>query len=117
MSAERKRLPHRRPAVTGVVEVFGNPLSVTAGFDPATGLVREIFFSGAKSGSAVDQLTQDAAVVISVALQHGVPVAALAHSVARVPGSDDTANAFATASPIGAALDWLLNIGGPQVEL
>ena len=57
----------------------------------------------------------DAATIISVALQYGVPVAALDKSVGRAPdlsttpGSIDQLNASSQpASPIGAALDLLM---------
>jgi hypothetical protein len=42
--------------------------------------------STVKAGSDLDFLLADIAVVISVALQYGVPAAALAHSVARIAG-------------------------------
>ncbi len=47
-----------------------------------------------REGSLLNAMLADAAVVISVALQSGVPAAALAKSTGRVP-----------ASPIAAALD------------
>ncbi len=56
----------------------------------------------------------DAAVVISVALQHGVSAAALAKSVGRLPAGpvapvdlDHAPGQKVPASPIGAALDLL----------
>ena len=61
-------------------------------------------------------ILDDASVVISVALQHGVPVAALAKSVARLPSAPLTPSDLADpagprhtnpASIIGAALDLL----------
>ena len=61
-------------------------------------------------------ILDDASVVISVALQHGIPAAALAKSVARLPSApltlSDLANPAgpqhtAPASVIGAVLDLL----------
>ena len=61
-------------------------------------------------------ILDDASVVISVALQHGVPAAALAKSVARVPTAPLTPSNLANpagpqhtgpASVLGAALDLL----------
>ncbi len=59
----------------------------------------------------------DAAVVISVALQHGVSAKALAKSVGRVPPGpvtpadlDEGKPARIPASPIGAALDLLRSL-------
>jgi hypothetical protein len=51
--------------------------------------------------------------VISVALQHGIPAAALAKSIARIPESLDGA-AVKPASPIGAALDLLVDYEASQ---
>ncbi len=54
----------------------------------------------------------DAAVVISIALQHGIPAAALTKSVGRLPAGPVTPAGLegpppgrVPASPIGAALD------------
>ncbi len=114
MTATRTRLPHRRPTITEKIDAFGNSLFVSAGVDPATGLVKEVFFGGTKEGSAMDAIMADLAVVISVALQHGVPVEALARSIARVPLApmrpedlDGRPLPTVPASPVGATLDWI----------
>ncbi len=67
-----------------------------------------------KEGSLLNALLADAAVAISVALQSGVPAAALAKSVGRLPASpvapadlDQAPGQKVPASPIGAALDLL----------
>lgn len=115
MTAERERLPNRRPVILDEVFVNGTALTIAGGLDPATGRIREIFLSGGKSGSALDLLTQDAAVVISVALQNGISADALAHSIARAPLEPTRPEDFSRdtpqtvpASPIGAALDWII---------
>ncbi len=61
-----------------------------------------------------DTLLADAAVVISVALQHGIPAQSLAKSIGRLPAGqvtpadlDEGKPARIPASPIGAALDLL----------
>jgi ribonucleoside-diphosphate reductase alpha chain len=117
MTTTRERLPNRRPVITDVVAAGGALLTVSAGIDPASGHVREVFLSGAKEGSAMDAITSDAAVVISVALQHGVPLDALARSIARIPlgptrpeDLDSRTVPTVPASPIGAALDALIHI-------
>ena len=46
---------------------------------------RELFLTGGKEGSTLDALLADAAVAISVALQHGVSAKALAKSAGRLP--------------------------------
>ncbi len=108
----RKRLPNRRPSHTETLEVDGRALTATIGFDPESGQPRELFLTAGKEGSMLDTLLADAAVTISVALQHGVQPAALAKSVGRLPavpiGPADLENprpGRAPASPIGAALD------------
>jgi hypothetical protein len=52
-------------------------------------------------------------VVISVALQHGIPAAALAKSIARIPENLE-GPAIKPASPIGAALDLLVDFEASQ---
>ena len=58
-------------------------------------------------------ILEDASVLISMALQHGIPAAALAKSVARLPESLDGV-AVKPASPIGAALDLLVDYEASQ---
>ena len=110
----RKRLPNRRDNRIEALEVAGQRFEACVGFDPETGAPREIFLNGGKEGSQVDALLSDAATCISVALQFGVPIRALAKSVGRapdfstMPGSLDQLNAgHQPASPIGAAIDLL----------
>ena len=85
MTAKRTRLPNRRPSETRTLTVGNHTFAATVGFDPATGRPQEIFLDGAKAGSNMAAILGDASVVISVALQHGVPAAALAKSVSRAP--------------------------------
>ena len=115
MTPERARLPNRRPSHVETVEVDGQIITACIGFDPATGQPREVFLNGGTAGSQVDAIVADAATVISVALQFGVPVAALAKSVGRVPSAPATPDALdqitagsQPASLIGAALDLLI---------
>ena len=67
----------------------------------------------------LNALLADAAVVISVAPQHGVPAAALAKSVGRLPAGpvvpvdlDHSPGQKVPASPIGAAIDLLRRFEG-----
>lgn len=113
----RASLPNRRLSITEKVEAGGIRLFVTAGIDPSGGAVREVFFGGTKEGSAMNAIMGDVAVIISVALQHGVPAEALAKSMARIPMEpmrpedlDGRPVETVPASPIGAALDWLIQI-------
>jgi len=51
------------------------------------GRIAEIFINGAKVGSAAEANAQDAAIVASLALQHGCPVGTIRHALARSGGS------------------------------
>ena len=112
----RRRLPNRRPGETHTLSVDNHTFAATVGFDPADGRPREIFLAGAKDGSGMAAILDDASVIISISLQHGIPAAALAKSVARLPSAPLTPSDLANpagpqhtrpASVIGAALDLL----------
>ena len=115
MSPERQRLPNRRPSHIETLKAAGQTFTACVGFNPATGQAREIFLNGGKEGSQFDAILADAATIISVALQYGVPIAALARTVGRapnaatMPGSIDQLKASSQpASAIGAALNLLI---------
>jgi hypothetical protein len=67
--------------------------------------VTEIFLNSEKIDSFADLLSRDAACAISIALQYGVPLSALAHSMGR--NADGTA-----CSPIGELLDIMMREEG-----
>ena len=77
----RTRLPNRRPLITESLFVGGQTIEASVGFD-AAGRPRELFLTGAKDGTDLAAILDDASVVLSVA------------GAARAP-----------ASVIGAALD------------
>ncbi len=81
----RTRLPNRRPSHTETLTVGGQVFTAAVGLDPETGRPRELFLSAGKEGSLLNAMLADAAVAISVALQHDVPAEALAPSVGRLP--------------------------------
>ena len=110
----RKRLPNRRPAHTETLCVDGQASTATVGFGPESGQPRELFLTAGKEGSMLNALLADAAVVVSIALQHGIPAATLAKSIGRIPAGPVTPADLegsqpgrVPASPIGAALDLL----------
>lgn len=110
----RQRLPNRRECHTETLDVAGQTFKACIGFDPETGTPRELFLNGGKEGSQFDGMLSDAATVISVALQFGIPPAAFRRSMGRspnlstMPGSiDQLAAGSQPASPIGAAIDLL----------
>ncbi|MCZ6588387.1 MAG: ribonucleotide reductase [Alphaproteobacteria bacterium] len=108
----RKRLPNRRPSHTETLQVDGQVFTATVGFDPENDQPRELFLVAGKEGSMLNAMLADAAVVISITLQHGIPAAALTKSVGQLPAGPVTPADLegprpgrVPASPIGAALD------------
>ena len=111
--ATRRRLPNRRLSHTEALEIAGQAFTATVGFDEC-GRPREVFLTAGREGSLLNAMLSDAAVTISVALQSGVPAAALAKSVGRLPTGpvapvdlDHAPGPKEPASPIGAGLDLL----------
>jgi hypothetical protein len=96
----RKRLDNRRPAfIAEIVAMGGQPLLASVGFD-AEGKPAEVFLDVPKS-SPMGELARDSALLISLALQHGVPIEAMRSGVGR---NDETGEPHTIA---GAALDLL----------
>src|SRR4029077_12524566 len=95
----RQILPNRRRAE--LFDFTHGGLHYTAGFSRfADGRVAEIFISSNKAGSDAADAARDAAIVASIALQHGCPAHMLRHALTRA--SDGRA-----AGPIGMVLDLL----------
>jgi hypothetical protein len=76
---------------------WNQPFTVTVGFY-ADGTLGEIFISTGKTGTDIASVARDAAVVISLALQHGVPIESLGHAITRDRSG-------AAASILGAVID------------
>ena len=115
----RTRLPNRRPLITETLIVGGQAIEAFVGFDPATGRPRELYLTGAKDGTDLAAILDDASVVLSVALQHGVAPTALVRSVARLPAvplappyidRPGASDPKLPASVIGAALDLVASL-------
>lgn len=102
----RQRLPQRRPAVSETVTAGARHYQATVGFDLA-GQPREVFLGGAQDGSELAAILADAAIVVSIALQYGIPAAELGRSLSRLPSEYGATGESRPASPIGAALDLL----------
>ena len=64
----------------------------------------EVFADGQKTGSTMAAFIDDACIVISIALQHGVAPAALARSLSTVPVWVNGVKGEGPASPVGAIL-------------
>lgn len=105
----RAVLPTHRPSVTVEAEWQGHPIIVSVGLDPATASPREVF-ANTPSGGALQTSLADACVVISIALQHGVPAADLGKSLAREPGWHNGSQITAPASHVGAIMDAVLGV-------
>jgi len=103
----RTRLPDRRPSMIMQFVYEANTYSVTLGFDVANDRIGEVFTHGAKIGSAMDRILDDACVALSLLLQHGVEPAALAASMGRL-GDGKT-----PASIIGALADLIAHEAQP----
>ena len=103
----RRRLPHRRPS--NIIELVhdGHAYTVSVGFDPRNGWVGEVFTDGAKVGSTMDGILDDACIALSLLLQHGAEPSALASSMGRL--GDGTS----PASIIGALADLLAREARP----
>lgn len=109
----REALPPRRPLISETIEYAnskGEPVSHPAqiGFNP-TLEPKEIFIGGSKEGTDMRAVIDDASVIVSVALQYGVPAAAFAKSISRVPVELDGPPVKPN-SIIGAAVDRLAEL-------
>ena len=92
----RRILPLRRRAETFAIVCRNQPVAITAGFYD-DGAVGEVFIDTGKSGADLAHVARDAAVVISLALQHGVSIDAIRQGVTR--------NGSEPASIVGAVVD------------
>lgn len=81
----RVTLPQRRHAETFEIAFGGlnKSYSVTVGYYADHCTVGEIFINGGKSGEAVEAIARDGAVLLSLALQHGVPIETISHAITR----------------------------------
>jgi hypothetical protein len=86
MTANRERLADRRNHWLYRFQSGGQHFTGGIGRF-ADGRVAEIFINGSKVGSAAESNAQDAAIVASLALQHGCPIDTIRHALARAGGS------------------------------
>ena len=78
----RQILPARRRCETFDLRFWNQRFTVTLGFYP-DGTPGEIFIDSHKSGGDVEAIARDAAVVISLALQHGATAESVKHAITR----------------------------------
>lgn len=99
----RRRLPDRR--LTTSFELWhGNhraPFTVSVG-RYEDGSPAEAFITGAKAGSETEAIVKDGAVLLSIALQYGVPIDVIAGAITR-----DRDGGAATV--VGAVVDAMRN--------
>ena len=95
----RRILPQRRRAETFAVVHWNQPFAVTIGFFD-DGAMGEVFVNSRKTGGDVEAIARDAAVLLSLALQHGLRVEAIKHAVTRDSNG-------APSSILGAVVDAL----------
>lgn len=104
---ERTELPGRRGGENFELVHDGMIFTASVRYAGVTDLQpREVFLSAAKPDSAIDLAARDGAILVSVALQYGIPLAELARSLSR--NADGAAS-----SPIGALLDLLTRAETP----
>jgi hypothetical protein len=114
MPHERVRLRSRRPNVTSTVvwpANGSNAIHVTLGFDDK-GNVREVFARAKRPESEIDLVVDDAAVLISLALQFGATLGQVTHSLGRLP---DGGPASVVALVADVALKTEAELRGPQL--
>lgn len=100
---ERTRLPNRRLNETQEFSREGSRYRITVGYY-RSGEVGEIFLNADRANSLLDVLVNDAAILVSLCLQRGVPLDKIAHSLKR--------DKFGIASsPIGCAIDRITTPG------
>jgi hypothetical protein len=95
----RHRLPNRRGAVAVELEHAGHRFRMQIGCFP-DGRLAELFLDAAKQNSGLDAFAADAAILVSLLLQHGATPAEIGHALRRAPDGSP-------ASLIGSAIDAL----------
>ena len=78
----RNRLPDRRECSTFDVWHGGQRFHVSVGHF-RDGSIAELFITGPKSGSDLEAVVHDAAIILSIAAQHNVPLDPIRHAVTR----------------------------------
>jgi hypothetical protein len=99
MTSERQRLPDRRASTVFCFECNGLRYTATASWFDDNQL-GEVFVGNHRADSHADACAKDAAILASLALQYGAPLAVLRRALLR-----DSQGRPST--PIGVALDLL----------
>lgn len=99
MTATRRHLPQRRYSEQFSFRHWNMEYDVGVG-RYVTGAIGDLFINCGKSGDQAETLAKDSAVILSIALQYGVPIEAFSKAIQR----DASGNAM---GPIGAIIDRL----------
>ena len=78
----RRVLSQRRASETFDLRFWNQSFSVSVGFYP-DGMIGEVFVDSRKNGGDVEAIARDAAVVLSLALQHGTHIETIRCAVTR----------------------------------
>lgn len=80
----RNALPQRRRSDTFEVAFggFNKTHTITVGYYD-DGSIGEVFITGGKSGEQLEAIARDGAVLLSLALQHGVSIDTISHAITR----------------------------------
>jgi hypothetical protein len=101
----RRPLPMRRHSETFEMEFdgFAKKYFITVGYYN-DGTIGEVFINHPASGMQSEAIARDGAVVISLALQSGVPLETLQHAITRNDRNEPS-------SIVGAVVDRLISMG------
>ena len=100
----RTPLPNRRSHELLNFEFWGQTYVVGLGRASPSSPIAEVFLNCAKSGAQAETLARDSAVLLSLALQYGVPLKTISHAITRnVDGSPQ--------GPVGALIDLITGPG------
>lgn len=108
----REILPSRRRSHTFTMSFGGmnTEFNITTGYYD-DGRIGEVFIDGSKSGSEMYALAHDGAVLVSLALQHRVPLTTVQHALSRT-GSDGKPGTI-----IGAVIDRIVKNGMERYDI
>lgn len=95
---KRNVLPNRRSHETIRFEHWGMGYAVGLGRASPSGPIQEVFINCGKSGTQGETLARDSAVLLSLALQYGVPIEAIRHAITRDADGKPS-------GPVGALID------------
>jgi len=96
---DRRLLPQRRPTFTFDIHDEGGRIDMTVAYStfeppgaPPPHTIAEIFVTSRKIGSGTEAIARDAAILLSLAVQHGCPLDTIKHALTR--NQDGTAQSL-----------------------